>query len=479
MRKHILFYFLSLFTCLSKAQNPATKVYNAKNGLQGSAFNEIIQGKMGSLWIASDQGISKYNGYFFKNFASDEGIYDEHIASIKPHKKGYIWAISKRAHLFKISNDSVIPFENNRLLSRMVEHTAEVSSMAIDQGDTIWIGVKNADYYLKMVPRDGTYVIKKINFENKAFLKYVNNYYFYSINNRGSANYVLIEDDKGLFRFTFNSIIKHLSYCNTNHQNVISCNEYIFKDKDSIPIKFNDNINQVHIDAEDNVWLLFENTGLGKAELSNLKDLKTIIGNVDFLSFYRDYEGGTWLGSFDKGLFYIPSFNVLSILQKDGLSDEMITSIYKDLSNRIIAGSSNGKLFVIEKYKAKKILDLNLSRVTQNQILNIFQSNDQYYWVSCLHSAFRISNDFKKVTELKHNGKRLQNIKQFVQGKNATLWAGGENRLFSIHNSPEHITFTDYDIRFKINALATDKNFELWLGCNNGLWKFNERFFKY
>lgn len=479
MRNRILFYFFTLLTCLSKAQEPAAKVYNAKNGLQGSAFNEIIQGKGGNLWIASDQGITKYNGYFFKNFASDEGLFDEHIASIKSHKSGYVWAVSKKANLFKLQNDSVIPFENNRLLSRMVEHTAEVSSMAIDQGDTIWIGVKNADYYLKLVPLNGTYAIKKIKFETKALLKYANKQYFYSINNRGNNQDVFIEEEKNKFRFIFKSKINSLSYSNCNNQTVISCNEYVFKNDNSEPFKLNDNINQLHIDEENNIWLLFENLGFVKAKAGNLKDLNTLIGNVNFLSYFRDYEGGTWLGSFDKGLYYIPSFNVYSILQKDGLIDEMITSIYKDLNNRVIAGSSNGKLFIIEKYKARKILDLNLSKITQNQILNIFQSKDEYYWVSCLHSAFRISKDFKEVTELKHNGKRLQNIKQFVQGKNSTLWAGGENRLFSIQNSPEHITFTDYDIRFKINALATDKNFELWLGCNNGLWKFNERFFKY
>lgn len=477
MRLTLLFCFLLLYRFLSYGQEPALRVFNTKTGLQGTSFREIVQGKKGNLWIASDEGVTKYNGYGFINFSSDEGLYDEQIASIKPIFKGDIVAISKKGNLFKIQNDSVMPFENNRMLSRMVTHGSEINSMAVDVGDTIWLGLNNANYLLKLVPVNGSYAIKKIEMKTKATVGLINNQFFYSINNSSSNHNIIVWGSGINLHFDFKNKINHLSAYKSTKETVISCNEYLFKGNNLESYKLYDNINQLYIDEYDHIWLLFENLGLGYCNSSRPEDISVKIKNVDFLSFYRDYEGGSWLGSYDKGLYYIPSFNVFTISQKDGLYDEIITGLYND-NNRVLAGSANGNLYVIENYKAKLIANFNLTSVTQNQINKIFKSSDNYYWVACLHSSYRISSDFKEIIELKHHGKRLQGIKTFVQN-NQAIWAGGEDELYSINNEPNHITFNDYDIHYKINAMAIDKKNEIWLGCNNGLWKFNQRFFKY
>ena len=70
----IAFHFL--FARMAVAQVPATgfkfTTYTAKQGLAGNYVNDCVKDKKGFLWIATQNGLSRFDGVQFKNFFHDE-----------------------------------------------------------------------------------------------------------------------------------------------------------------------------------------------------------------------------------------------------------------------------------------------------------------------------------------------------------------------------------------------------------------------
>ena len=64
-----------------------------KQGLSSNVINDIIQDSHGFLWIATDRGLNRYDGYTFKNYITlgPGGITDKVVHTITEDKEGNIW----------------------------------------------------------------------------------------------------------------------------------------------------------------------------------------------------------------------------------------------------------------------------------------------------------------------------------------------------------------------------------------------------
>lgn len=87
--------------------------FNFKNitiedGLSQSTVKTIYQDSRGYIWVGTDAGLNKYNGYEFKQYKHDEynknSISDNYIIDIAEDKNGRIW-ISTINGLTRIDTD--------------------------------------------------------------------------------------------------------------------------------------------------------------------------------------------------------------------------------------------------------------------------------------------------------------------------------------------------------------------------------------
>ena len=74
--------------------------FNFKNitiedGLSQSTVKTIYQDSKGYIWIGTDDGLNRYNGYEFKHYKHDKydknSIANDYICDIIEDKNGYIW----------------------------------------------------------------------------------------------------------------------------------------------------------------------------------------------------------------------------------------------------------------------------------------------------------------------------------------------------------------------------------------------------
>lgn len=114
--KKIILILACIFSCIKISTSYAdiSESFNFKNitiedGLCQSTVETIYQDSKGYIWIGTNDGLDRYNGYEFKRYKYDKynknSIANNYIVDITEDKDGYIW-VSTIAGLSRINPDT-------------------------------------------------------------------------------------------------------------------------------------------------------------------------------------------------------------------------------------------------------------------------------------------------------------------------------------------------------------------------------------
>ena len=80
------FYYIILAFILNAAVGFSQKMnlqkFSVKEGLIQSTVKQIEQDNYGNLWLATNYGLSKFNGKTFENFSTTNGLPSNEISSL-------------------------------------------------------------------------------------------------------------------------------------------------------------------------------------------------------------------------------------------------------------------------------------------------------------------------------------------------------------------------------------------------------------
>jgi len=77
--KGILFFFFSILTSHAFAQGYNFRNFNSEDGLTQSYVYSIIQDVHGYLWVGTDNGLFRYNGFKFEIYPTSDSLADNFI----------------------------------------------------------------------------------------------------------------------------------------------------------------------------------------------------------------------------------------------------------------------------------------------------------------------------------------------------------------------------------------------------------------
>lgn len=98
----IFFLSLSLFT-----QSLRFKQYKTDEGLPHNVGYDIHQDKEGFIWIAMDNGLTRFDGLSFKNYTVDDGLNGPYVITLSEDQSGDIWAGVHLKGINRISKDNI------------------------------------------------------------------------------------------------------------------------------------------------------------------------------------------------------------------------------------------------------------------------------------------------------------------------------------------------------------------------------------
>lgn len=81
--------------------------YDIKDGLPSTTVYDITQDKDGFIWLATENGLSKFDGIHFKTFTTRDGLPDNAILKVHGDKKGRVYFIPFIHTPYFYYNDSI------------------------------------------------------------------------------------------------------------------------------------------------------------------------------------------------------------------------------------------------------------------------------------------------------------------------------------------------------------------------------------
>ena len=240
------------------AQSYSFLNYSTKDGLAQSQVYSITQDSKNYLWIATLDGLSKFDGKNFENFFEKDGLLNNRINQVYADKNDNIW-ITSYGGISIFKKNKIIPFSHNHLLEE-----SEVLEIIIDK-TKLWVSTdKNGLFLFELAEKTGLY-----SFVNKFYVEY-NNMYIRDIHLYNNA--ILLGTDEGVFKIENNVSTKE-NYLNGYDISAISENSKgelwistlhdgifeILGDKVRNISQDNSNllnnyINNLYIDKNDKIW---------------------------------------------------------------------------------------------------------------------------------------------------------------------------------------------------------------------------------
>ncbi|MGV3613183.1 MAG: sensor histidine kinase [Fluviicola sp.] len=94
--------------------------FGVGNGLPSSETYQVYQDKSGLLWILTDRGVVRYDGFQFKTFTTESGLCDNVNFRVVEDPNGGLWFIGYNGRLSVYKNGDMQPYQFNSKLQKSV-----------------------------------------------------------------------------------------------------------------------------------------------------------------------------------------------------------------------------------------------------------------------------------------------------------------------------------------------------------------------
>jgi signal transduction histidine kinase/ligand-binding sensor domain-containing protein len=527
------YYIIALLTLLSiqiLAQDISFKHLTTDDGLSNNQVLDVIQDKNGFIWLATDDGLNRFDGYSFKIYRhvpkDSTSLSDNSSWCLFEDREGFIWIGTKNGELNRY-DPKTDKFTNWKIKSNILKESS-ITSIYEDRAGAIWVGTYKSGIY-RLNPKNG--MIEEWNNTPSSPATITNNY-ITSVLEDNDGN-ILIGTYLGLNIFNYekskskfthiysdknnpNSLSNNLIWSLTKSEfdsNLIwigtadgltgyySDNQTFFRVNIPNPqnIQFGTaagNVIEEMIDTEKILWidsyagLIRLNTANGNATRYLEKQ-----NNPDFLissqinKIIRDRSGVTWICT-ENGLSYFSSksskFNNIyaeknNLFGLNELKGKNITAISQTLNRTLWFGTSDG-LYFSEKVNDYKIIRKH-SRFSDIHIWSLCGDNSGNLWVGTYGSGLYLldinKNQVKKklLIDPKLRTQSVNFIKSLLIDDENNLWIGfwglGLAKLDLITDELKvWLNNADSDKHSishnDIWSIFQDSKKRLWIGTNGG-----------
>lgn len=509
----LLFLFpYAVFSQVPSDEPGGFRHITVRQGLPSSEVYQVFQDRLGYMWMCTDAGVCRYNGYNFQSFTTRDGLTDNTVFRLKEDVNGKIWAQGFSGGLSYFDGKKFIPIAANDSLIILYANGQKNSfCMETDEEGGITVGGLFTNGLFRVGPEDHYQSLHKVRPEGvndsleMIWLTKMHNKLFYAalsgFGYRGtifhdgvvtemkfdvqhgvpiSHQVVLLHDGRILFSF-FNELY------------------LVGRNGEISSTVFPSSIVNLREDNEGNVWatLFFGGACIFPgADLHGEK--KIFLQGKTVSSVFEDNEQGYWFSTVGDGVYYLPDLRFGYLTPSEGLSEPNIQTIVPFRNHELVIGLPNGAVSLLNPlaegaarlitvipsyripYPTEAIFTINDSIIVSTDSLDIMDS--------MLHSAEKkIKGHFKGVIRNPKTGNlmyftpstltffnRKLEVDSFIKtkvrytaaccGKDGTIWLGGLNGLWKLQgNEPVYLGDSVYGVKARIDGICEDENGVLWV----------------
>lgn len=485
MRKKILPIFISLILpfCLwaqSSVEPGGFRHITVRDGLPSSEVYQIIQDRLGYLWMCTDAGICRYNGYSFQSFTTRDGLTDNTAFWLKEDKDGKIWTQGfsgaicyfdgKRFNGIPANDSLVAIYNSGQKLSLCMETDAAggITVGGFNTGGCYRVGPEDqfrSPHLLKTPGNAGAFRVSWVTNENHL-LAYSGNGqgekagYFYQ---NGKMTKVVFPDGPGLPSSNATLLTHDNRILFTYLGNLYS----IDKNGQVETHEFPGTIIGLDEDRSGNIWVAVFYGGVYMCPKGDLNaQRKFYFPGKTIGCVLEDNENGYWFSTVGDGIYYLPDIRFGYLTIAEGLPDNTIQTLAAFQQHHVLIGLPDSKIGILNPQ------DDGTNRFRFTRLENKFVSPLEAVW--SVHDTIMVS--VRNIEALDSNFKVLKVNEKIGHGKGVVknemtgnLLLFNSSRLWTIAPNLDSLNCIVTKIRFTTACYSHDGT--LWLGALNGLWK--------
>jgi signal transduction histidine kinase/ligand-binding sensor domain-containing protein len=420
--KHFVIFFLLLqflfFGYHSFGQSIGLRHYDVDEGLPQGDIYGITQDTNGFLWIATGNGLARFDGHDMQPFTQNDGLADNFVTTLATdYLRNGTWLGHPQGllsyHNRQTDSIWVITSLSQNLLSRIQQIYVEE--------EQIWA----------LTEREGVFKVT-----------------FNKVNDQNQSN-----KSKGAFDYQtsyFPLVSTHTERCNVFEK--LSSNDF----------------------------LVGTDSGLFVATIKDekfifIQQIKELQG-IEVHSITRKKQGqvGFWIGTKDNGIYnFFSSSNVKKAFpSRTEIAKEYVTSILEDKRGKLWIGTKNNGLFRIESTKKEEKVVSIEHYTTKNGLPSlavscILQDYEGSIWIGTENNGLvQMLNEMFEIYAYSH-GLPSENILSILRLDENTLLLGTDQNITSLTKQGDSTVFQSYLPALPqttIRTLFQDSLGKIWIG---------------
>ena len=447
MRSYIIIFFLLfLSVTYSEPHKYQFEKISVEHGLSQSIILNIFQDSKGFLWISTQEGLNKYDGYKFIHYKNEPGnnnsLSDNYVRTVLEDTDYNLWITTDEGGLNKFDpeNETFTRFTHDEKNPNSIVDN-NTTAMVSDNSGNLWIGTNynGLDYFDKRTEKFFHY--RKDKTKNNALL-----------DNHITALYYDV-DDKYLWVGTYGG----LNILELSTGKFIDLNKFLF----TKGITENRWIRKIHRDRNSNIWIATDAAGLFK--INNFSSHENLSPKNITQFTHKPGINGSISGN---------SINAIC----ETSSGEIFIGVWGGGLNKVIENKTTGQI----TFQAWLNNPEEQGSLTENDINFLMEDNAGVLWIGTYGDGLnKLSPHSLNFVHYKNNpftknSMPDNHVTAVLEDENDVVWIGTWKGLTKLDKKKN--IFTHYKLSDdRITSIIKDRTGNLWIGTlNKGLNRFDK-----
>ncbi|MET1256257.1 two-component regulator propeller domain-containing protein [Aliikangiella maris] len=471
--------------------------YQLEQGLSQNTVNCILQDHFGFIWIGTQDGLNRFDGYQFVAFQDDNNsptaISDDFITALLLTRNNELWVGTRSGGLnqFHFQTESFSHYRQSTQTG--MKSSDRISSMIEIDDNEFWIGTSGG--INRFAKKSGRFSLVSTKFDDKQLV-------VSQLFQDSSGAIWVATDHNGIIKFTGDNF-QHIDYYNTRNT----------------PTLLSDKINHFFQDSRGYLWIATDK-GINRIALTGQLVNQHSVANKSQLLVFEQFfydddttsvQNGRAVRDFaeaEDGSVWIATENGLSQFQPD---NRQFMHLAHDPSDEYsIGGNSINTIFISEDnviwlglfsrglnkfaintkhFQHFKQNPYDPNSLSKNNVWTFAEKNPHEIWVGTDGGGVNLFHTkSQRFTHYKHDPKNKNSLSDnrvwaVLQTTPDELWVGtyasGLNRINLITNQVVHMRHDKNDVSTlsddRIIHLYQDSQKNIWVGTRNGLNRFDEK----
>lgn len=468
--------FLIIKATVSFSQSTQTIFYTTKDGLPSNSIYKCVLDSHGFLWIATENGLAKFDGKNFKTYTTAQGLADNEITDIFIDSSQRLWVTPFR-RTTAYYNPVKDRFENDETDPELQKiELGNANRASVLQFGGVAFCNNQRDFFIYKNGRVKSF---------KNLLDIKKTWTPEKIIEFSPDKYLIISSDS--IRVFVNNVFKKSFPLG----NETFYSEYV---NNNLYVSSGSKISKYQVDEEGGVKLILEKTFPFKIRIfcrsgkdlavttfnrttypvdaSTLELKEPLLYNIGVRNVLEDKNTSTWISTIDRGLVKIQQKRISSFTITDKALNDVITQSFNAIAiidKKIVAGDNYGEVLVYDGVYDIKRKALSEEKNMDGMIRKIVELKDKIY-VSCQTGSFLMDKKTLAISK-RFEGQQNPSTKAALKLNDSVLVLGSHSvvQKYNIIKGEE----VEWKAK-RVTALGINQSQQIFIGSNDGLYRWDK-----